>query len=593
MFKINSIRTKIFVLLFICIFIPSVLLTLLTFIRFRTSVENNTVQSIVSGLEKSTSQIEQPLKSVVNICNSLASEKVITNLAKEKSIFNENQIIENYESVRSIFNYYLDRIREPNILRTLDSFYLYLPKQDLMMTSDSTYYKNIKQKLASSDDYLIKDNYFRWYSNYPVNFYTLDQKQNEKILITYKIPVKINNETEAVVYINVNKKIFENIISSEYLLYGESFFVSEKNSVIYENTEFGYENEIINKINAKNNKSNNSLKFKHDNDNAEKLVVYSQSTTLNYNYVVVVDSAKAFSQINEMLNYIILLIFISLILILVLTYFLSGSFYKPLDKVVIAMNEIEKRNLDYRITEQRKDEFLKVYTGYNNMASELKNLINDLSNEKILNKEAKIKLLQEQINPHFLYNTLDSVYSLIKINKTEQASQMIFSLSKFFRASLSGGRDIVELSEAVEIAESYLQIQKIRFGDRFNFSFNIPNDLEICFVPKLIIQPFIENALYHGLENVSHIGQITVEAEDKNNSLVLTVKDNGAGMTEEKLDQLRDSLKIGKQNEKENFAINNINMQIKLKYGENYGVSIESIQSVGTAIRIKIPIIKE
>ena len=187
-----------------------------------------------------------------------------------------------------------------------------------------------------------------------------------------------------------------------------------------------------------------------------------------------------------MLNYIILLIFISLILILVLTYFLSGSFYKPLDKVVIAMNEIEKRNLDYRITEQRKDEFLKVYTGYNNMASELKNLINDLSNEKILNKEAKIKLLQEQINPHFLYNTLDSVYSLIKINKTEQASQMIFSLSKFFRASLSGGRDIVELSEAVEIAESYLQIQKIRFGDRFNFSFNIPNDLEICFVQMCI-----------------------------------------------------------------------------------------------------------
>jgi two-component system, sensor histidine kinase YesM len=278
---------------------------------------------------------------------------------------------------------------------------------------------------------------------------------------------------------------------------------------------------------------------------------------------------------------------------MILTYLLSYIFYNPLKKIVSAMQMIENRNLDVRINDNRADEYHKVYKGFNNMVTELNSLIRDLVNEKILKKEAQIKLLQAQINPHFLYNTLESIHSIAKIKKVDEISSMVSALSKFFRISLSGGKDDVTLSEAIELVLNYLTIQNIRFNGKIDYQINIPEELRKAIVPKLILQPVAENSIYHGIEQKKGIGILIISALSQKGEMELIIEDNGIGINEKNLLELRNSIENGSFEDSRNFALKNLNRQIKLKYGINYGLKIESVEGNGTSVHIKLPIIYE
>jgi len=276
-------------------------------------------------------------------------------------------------------------------------------------------------------------------------------------------------------------------------------------------------------------------------------------------------------------------------MVLGITILLSNIFYKPLEKLVSAMQMIENRNLDVRIDDKRADEYQRVYKGFNDMVSELKRLIKDLTNEKILKKEAEIKLLQAQINPHFLYNTLESIHSIAKIKKVDEIALMVSALSKFYRISLSGGKDIVTLKEAVELVKDYLTIQNIRFKGKISYNFDISDELLKYKVPKLILQPIVENSIYHGIERSKGNGILNIYGMLENNDLNLIVEDNGVGIKKESLEELQRSIEDESFEDSKNFALKNLNQQIKLKYGQNYGLSIKSEYGKGTCVTIRLP----
>ena len=278
-------------------------------------------------------------------------------------------------------------------------------------------------------------------------------------------------------------------------------------------------------------------------------------------------------------------------MVLGITILLSNIFYKPLEKLVSAMQMIENRNLDVRIDDKRADEYQRVYKGFNDMVSELKRLIKDLTNEKILKKEAEIKLLQAQINPHFLYNTLESIHSIAKIKKVEEIALMVSALSKFYRISLSGGKDIVTLKEAVELVKDYLTIQNIRFKGKISYYFDISDELMRYRVPKLILQPIVENSIYHGIERSKGNGILNIYGMLDKSNLNLVVEDNGVGIEKESLEELQRSIEDDSFENSKNFALKNLNQQIKLKYGPNYGLSIKSEYGKGTCVTIRLPAI--
>lgn len=223
---------------------------------------------------------------------------------------------------------------------------------------------------------------------------------------------------------------------------------------------------------------------------------------------------------------------------------------------------------------------------FNEMTGHITSLMKkQIENERSLH-QAELELLQAQINPHFLYNTLDSIVILAESDRSEDAVDMITSLSTFFRNSLSEGADIHTIRAEFAQAESYLKIQQIRYSDILAYSINVSDEIQDRLIPKLILQPLIENALYHGIKNRRGKGLITITGAREGNKIFLRVHDNGAGMEQERLDMLQNGIY---QEKRGSFGLWNVHQRIRLYCGESYGLSFESTPGEGTTVTVTLP----
>lgn len=219
-----------------------------------------------------------------------------------------------------------------------------------------------------------------------------------------------------------------------------------------------------------------------------------------------------------------------------------------------------------------------------------------LENELLTEKELELHMLESQINPHFLYNTLDSIRGAALQNNQDEIAKMTETLSRFFRYCISSRDHIVALSEELNNVENYYIIQKFRFGDKINLTIDthgIPTDE--LFIPKIVIQPLVENAIVHGLEKVSRDGEIRIDVDRTETELHIFVSDNGNGMTYEELKQLNQSLVSGEINfrsrEHTGIALRTVNRRLKLYFGEKYGIHFQSVYREGTRVEMVLPVI--
>lgn len=210
------------------------------------------------------------------------------------------------------------------------------------------------------------------------------------------------------------------------------------------------------------------------------------------------------------------------------------------------------------------------------------------SEQKQLRK-AEFELLQAQINPHFLYNTLDAIVWSAEAGNQKQVVNMVGSLSDFFRTSLNKGKEIVTIREDLQHVRSYLEIQQIRYQDILSYEIDVPEGIFEYTIPKITIQPVVENALYHGIKNKRGGGRIIVSGGDLGDCIVLTVKDDGIGMSTERLQSIRESLAKEKPDDNTIYGLYNINARIKLSFGEEYGLGIDSTEGGGTIVNIRLP----
>lgn len=201
-------------------------------------------------------------------------------------------------------------------------------------------------------------------------------------------------------------------------------------------------------------------------------------------------------------------------------------------------------------------------------------------------RRTELALLQAQINPHFLYNTMDTIIWLIEAEKTSEAVEMVSNLSSFFRHSLSRGEDLISLGEEQRHVESYLQIQHVRYKDILSYSVDIDPVIHRCLIPKLTLQPLVENALYHGIKLRRGMGMIKVRGCLENGKVLLQVEDNGAGMSPQRLEQLRRSIS---EDERVGFGFSAVNQRLQLQFGSEYSLEIESEIGKGCLVSIRIP----
>lgn len=288
----------------------------------------------------------------------------------------------------------------------------------------------------------------------------------------------------------------------------------------------------------------------------------------------------------------VVLIFSAVGFSVVAAWSLSKSIYTPIKKLHDVTTTITKNDLQALMTSDNVDEITELGMSFNIMIGKIKELLDAKIKEQENLKKAELRALQAQINPHFLYNTLDTIIWMAESKKTDRVVEMVTALSNFFRISLSKGMDWITIGEEVERINSYLTIQKMRYHDILDFKIEVDESISENTILKLMLQPLVENALYHGIKNKRQGGTITIRIRRKGvDEVLIEVEDDGIGFTPEKLVQLRAELEddAGDMKLESGFGIGNVNKRIRLYYGKPYGLSVQSEYSTGTLVTLVIP----
>lgn len=302
------------------------------------------------------------------------------------------------------------------------------------------------------------------------------------------------------------------------------------------------------------------------------------------------EKQKVDSNFKFVISVILILFIVITIVMFFFSYYLPLSITKPIKKITEVTNIVAAGDLSIRSDVTDGVEAKMLSTSLNSMIDKINELLSQVTKEQIRLRKAEFELLQSQINPHFLYNTLDAIVWLAESGNNTKVVSTVKSLSDFFRTSLNHGKDIISIKEELLHVRSYLEIQQVRYQDILEYEINVPEELYAYLIPKITVQPLVENALYHGIKNKRGLGKITVTGEKYDTYFNIYVRDNGKGITEERLKEVLSNINNRNESESTSFGLYNVNERIKLNFGDEYGISINSSYKEGTTVVIKLPV---
>lgn len=283
------------------------------------------------------------------------------------------------------------------------------------------------------------------------------------------------------------------------------------------------------------------------------------------------------------------LIFCTLIALIVLLVY-SKIVSIPVKRITESMRRFEKdaKGFSFAGGDESVKEIRDISDSFSHLTGRVKKLMEQVRSEETQLRKTELKALQAQINPHFLYNTLDSIQWMCERGKTEDASKMVCALAKLFRISISRGHELITIKDELKHAENYLIIQSYRYRGQFAYSFDADPALLMYLCNKITIQPLIENAIYHGIDRMVDKGEIKIsvkQAEDDIGDIIITVEDNGVGMTKEQCEKILKK----ERSDSGGIGVKNVNDRLKIYFGEKYGLSIKSEPDEGCTVTVRIP----
>lgn len=330
-------------------------------------------------------------------------------------------------------------------------------------------------------------------------------------------------------------------------------------------------------------------------DQLKKNIYITTDLIEDYMYSYLYYEAGEMASIQKQIDFwlTIEVVFVVLVMAIVVPIVLRRAFRlsKSITDPIVAMNsrveEIGSGDLSPHTPVETDDTSMALLSsGIEDMAARLDKQIELNRQEQIKLRDIELSLIQAQINPHFLYNTLDAIVWLIEIGKNEQAEQMVTSLSSYFRSFLSDGKDIVTVAEEKQHIQSYLEIQQVRYRDIMEYEIDIDSSIQNTKLPKMTLQPLVENAIYHGLKPKRGKGKITVTGTREGDKIRLRVTDTGLGMNEEELESLRSRVSM---EDSTSFGLTSSYKRLKILYGDDCKFVIDSKSQEGTSISIEIP----
>ena len=321
-------------------------------------------------------------------------------------------------------------------------------------------------------------------------------------------------------------------------------------------------------------------------------VIYTIHTLKNCDWRIIgvsyVDELIAV-KVTEMIRAVLFIAVMVILATVLAGAFLAKSFSRPAKELASAMRKFVTEAESFEFYPVKGTEEIEALSdSFGHMVLQIQELMEKVRNEEITLRKTELNALQAQINPHFLYNTLDSIAWMCEVGRTEEAIEMVNALARLFRISISKGHELITVEQELKHAECYLKIQKFRYKSQFTYKFQVEENCLNYLCNKITLQPLIENAIVHGLD-MSEEGEILIEVFEKDQDIIMTVCDNGVGMTREQCEEIlqKDS------HQKSGIGIKNVNDRVKIYFGEQYGVTISSELDEGTKVEIRMPKILE
>lgn len=407
-------------------------------------------------------------------------------------------------------------------------------------------------------------------------FYDSDNNYDWVISVSRSLPISINGkDVDCVLLLDINYSSLEQLFKNVSLRENSYIFLTDNN------------NEIIYHPKLQLIKSGYFFEDIYDLQNS----IVTKNTVGYTGWNIVSVSSKNLS-INSIKNnlFFLAMLMLYILIILIVNYIISKKVSNPIVELTTMVKEIEEGNLEVKSNINGFYEVEHLGHSIEEMALRISKLMEEIEKEHELKMISEFETLQSQINPHFLYNTLEVIVWFIENEKPKEASKSVVALAKFFRISLSKGKSIISVENEIEHVKNYLMIQSLRYKNRFEFNVKMAEDTKNLSTIKLILQPIVENAIYHGLEYLDE-GEINIESFIENSELHFVVEDNGLGMTADVLEKIKTG-KVSNQKRGSGIGIKNIDERIKIYFGQQYGLTLISELDVGTKVIINLPLME-
>ena len=394
-------------------------------------------------------------------------------------------------------------------------------------------------------------------------------------------------EPLGIIKIDLKQELIQEIVSNSNEK-SHIFILDKNNQFIYPNKE----DKIIESSfleDLENIKVNNYTNIPID--GTEYMMVYNQSNYSGVKTIMLTPRSSVFSEVNHLRKVMILVVFMGILISFLLGFLLSKPLVESIHKLRRAMKNVEKGNLGQRVSITSNDEIGELGKGFNHMINEIDRLVSEVYKTSLREKEAEIRALQSQMNPHFLYNTLESINMLAITKGNFDVSDMVSSLGKLLRYTIDNSSKIVTLEAELSFIRSYVAIQRVRMGENLQYHEDFEPAVLHVYLPKLILQPFVENAIVHG--GFQQGGTISINAHRVGPLLNITICDNGKGVTAQQLAKLKNLIKNHNttSSDKHNgIALSNVHERLQLLYGKQYGIKIDSQEQNGFSVTLTLPI---
>ncbi len=331
-------------------------------------------------------------------------------------------------------------------------------------------------------------------------------------------------------------------------------------------------------------------------DNSKKLLmVHNTVNQSGWKVVSITPIDLLLKDLNSILGLTVIVILACLVIAFIVSAYTSSVLTSPIKQLLSSMEKVKNGNFKEKVGFKYNDEIGMLGAQYNDMVDNINNLIGKVYKLQIREREAELKALQAQINPHFLYNTLDAIFWKAEKSKQKDISEMVYALSRLFRTTLNKGSEFILVREEKEFIEHYLLLQSSRFRERLTYEIGFDPMIQDYSIPKLIFQPFVENSIIHGMEAYNKTCHIKITGAFANERMVFVIEDNGAGINQATVDEL-----LGKTRSdekvflpKQGYAISNVNQRLALYYDIDYEINITGSPGEGTKVEIIIPIIRK